>query len=316
MNAAAGPARTFSAPAKINLFLHVVGRRADGYHLIQSVMQLIDLADEVTIAPRDDGRIVRDGAVPGVAEADDLAIRAATLLRTEAGIAAGATIGLRKRIPMGGGLGGGSSDAATVLMALNRLWGLDWPRDRLMTLGARLGADVPFFIGGSNAFVEGIGERITPVTLPQAYYAVVHPGVSVATAPIFGAPELTRDTEIIKISDFSKNGFGGPGGSREAVANGSGPMFRNDLEPVATARFDAVREALEWLSRGVDRDWEGAQGAARMSGSGACVYRAFDSRQHAAACIAALPPAWSGWSVASLAVHPFEDDTADPGCEQ
>jgi len=300
-------AARFSAPAKLNLFLHVVGRRADGYHLIQSAMQLIDLADEITVAVRDDGRVVRDGTVAGVAEDDDLAIRAGRLLQSAAGVASGATIGVVKRIPMGGGLGGGSSDAATVLLALNRLWQVDWPRERLMDLGLRLGADVPFFVGGDNAFVEGIGERITPIDLPATYFAVVHPGVSVPTAAIFGAPELTRDSEVLKILDFSKNG---PDVLLDAPATGgSGRLvLRNDLEPVAAARFDAVREALDWLSRRVDPrsegDWAGARGPARMSGSGACVFRAFDSADHAAACIAALPIRWNGWSARSLAAHP------------
>lgn len=300
MSAPPGPAERFSAPAKINRFLHVVGRRADGYHLIQSAMQLVDLADEITIAVRDDGRVVRDGAVAGVPEYDDLAIRAARLLQSAAGVAAGATIGIRKRIPMGGGLGGGSSDAATVLLALNRLWKVDWPRQRLMELGLALGADVPFFVGGTSAFVEGIGERITPIDLPPTHFAVVHPGVSVPTSAIFGAAELTRDSEVIKLSDFSKNGSDA---LLDASAAGkiSQLVLRNDLEPVAAARFDAVREALAWLSRD---DVDGARGPARMSGSGACVFRAFDSADHAAACIAALPARWSGWSARSLAVHP------------
>jgi 4-diphosphocytidyl-2-C-methyl-D-erythritol kinase len=305
------PAVRFRAPAKINRFLHVVGRRDDGYHLIQSVMQLIDLADEITITLRDDGRIVRDGDVPGVPEDDDLAIRAARLLQRSAGVSAGATIGVHKRIPMGGGLGGGSSDAATVLLALDRLWGIASPRERLMALGLQLGADVPFFVGGANAFVEGIGERITPIDLPEAHFAVIHPCVSVPTAAIFGAPELTRDSEVIKLLDFSKNGSGALL-EQLAVGKSDRLVLRNDLEPVAAARFDAVREALVWLSRCVDdcgddraeRDWPGALGTARMSGSGACVFRAFGSAEHAAACIAALPARWSGWSVRSLAAHP------------
>ena len=293
----------FSAPAKINLFLHVVGRRADGYHLIQSAMQLIDLADEITVAVRNDGRVVRDGTFAGVPEDDDLAIRAARLLRSAAGVDAGATIGVVKHIPMGGGLGGGSSDAATVLLALNRLWRIDWPRERLMDLGLTLGADVPFFVGGCNAFVEGIGERITPIDLPTTHFAVVHPGVSVPTSAIFGAPELTRDSEVIKISDFSKDGSDVLLDGSAAGATGQ-LVLRNDLEAVAAARFDAVREALAWLSSGAERNWTGALGPARMSGSGACVFRVFASAEQAAHCIAALPARWSGWSARSLAVHP------------
>lgn len=303
----AAPAR-FSAPAKINLFLHVVGRRPDGYHLIQSVMQLIDLADEITVGLRDDGRVVRAGDVAGVPEDVDLAIRAARLLQAESGTPVGAEIGVHKRIPVGGGLGGGSSDAATVLLALNRLWHIDWPRERLMGLGLRLGADVPFFVGGTNAFAEGIGERLTPVVLPATCYALIHPDVSVPTAAIFGAAELTRDSEVIKILDFSKNEWGDLVGLPAGGERG-GLVLRNDLEPVAAARFNAVREALDWLSRGIGNDgpggdWPGAQGPARMSGSGACVFRAFDRAEQASACIAALPATWSGWSVRGLAAHP------------
>ena len=300
------------APAKLNLFLHVVGRRDDGYHLIQSVMRLIDLADELTVEVRDDGRVCRRGDVDGVAEDDDLAIRAARLLQAASGTTAGASIGIDKRIPMGGGLGGGSSDAATVLLALNGLWDLDWSRERLMALGARLGADVPFFVGGTDAFVEGIGERVTPMSLPDAFYAVVHPGVAVPTAVVFGAPELTRDGEVLKISDFSKSGFDFVAPWSDGPAEVSGPVLRNHLEAVATSRFAPVRDALDWLSRGSDRglasgDWSGARGVARMSGSGACVFREFDSREAAAACIARLPGAWTGWSVGSVATHPLAD---------
>ncbi|MEO8935191.1 MAG: 4-(cytidine 5'-diphospho)-2-C-methyl-D-erythritol kinase [Burkholderiaceae bacterium] len=310
-----GTNRVYPAPAKLNLFLHVVGRRDDGYHLIQSVMQLIDLADDVTITPNADGRIARDGDVPGVAEDDDLTIRAARLLQAASGVTDGATIGIVKRIPIGGGLGGGSSDAATVLLALNRLWGLDWPRERLMALGLRLGADVPFFIGGTAAFAEGIGERLTPISLPKSHYVLVHPGVSVPTAAIFGATELTRDTEVIRLLDFSKNGSAGidtpPTGSGVRAESHAGPgVFRNDLEPVVRTRFDVVREALDWLSPRNDDDWAGALGLARMSGSGACVFRAFDSTTHAAACIAALPAQWTGWMVRSLETHPLMDPVA------
>ena len=311
----------YLAPAKLNLFLHVVGRRADGYHLIQSVFRLIDLADELTIVATDDGHVVRDGDVAGVPEVDDLAIRAARCLQAASGIAGGAVIGIHKRIPMGGGLGGGSSDAATVLLALNRLWRLDWPCSRLMTLAAQLGADVPFFVGGTNAFVEGIGERLTPLQLPDAHYAVIHPGIAVPTAAIFGAPELTRDSEVIKISDFSKSAFasssevgGGVGDRAEGnadvsrasdAAGGVGRELGNDLQGVATARYAAVRDALSWLSHQGDGDWHGALGAARMSGSGACVFRAFDSSTNATACVAALPAKWSGWAVRGLADHPL-----------
>ncbi len=302
---------TWLAPAKINLFLHVVGRRADGYHLIQSAMQLIDLADVLTITPRDDRRIVRTADVGGVSEGDDLAMRAAHLLQRAASSTRGANIGISKRIPIGGGLGGGSSDAATTLLALNHLWGLAWPRTRLMQLGVTLGADVPFFIAGQSAFVEGIGETVTAIDLPQTYYAVIHPGVSVPTALIFGAAELTRDTEAIKISDFSKSGSGvatnACGDPQGDAPRKQGPVLRNDLEPVASSRFDAVRDALAWLSQ----TWHGALAPARMSGSGACVIRAFATGEDAARCVAAAPAQWSGWSVKSLAAHPHRELAAD-----
>ena len=295
--------QVFVAPAKINLFLHVVGRRADGYHVIQSAMQLIDLADELTVTVRDDGRIEREGTVRDVRTDDDLMVRAARLLQAASDCALGATLANRKRIPIGGGLGGGSSDAATTLLALNRLWRLDWSRERLMRLGLELGADVPFFVGGDNAFVEGIGERITPLALPPLHVALIHPGVAVPTAAIFGAAELTRNTEVIRILDFSKNGPGAVHAPRASGASDEDDdaVFRNDLEPVAAARFPAIREALSWLSH---EDLAGACGPARMSGSGACVFRSFASAGHATACIAALPSGWSGWAVRTLAAHP------------
>ena len=299
--------RTWLAPAKINLFLHVVGRRSDGYHLIQSAMQLIDLADVLTITPREDERIVRTADVSGVPEDDDLAIRAARLLQRAASGARGANIGIAKRIPIGGGLGGGSSDAATTLLVLNHLWGLGWSRAQLMQLGVTLGADVPFFIAGHSAFVEGIGEIVTPIDLPDTNYVVIHPGVSVPTALIFGAPELTRDTGALKISDFSKSGLSAAQSACDDTPRGARPVFRNDLEPVASSRFDAVRDALSWLSR----SWQGSSGPTRMSGSGACVIRAFATGEDAARCVATVPAKWSGWSVKSLAAHPHRALAAD-----
>ncbi len=294
----------YPAPAKLNLFLHVVGRRPDGYHLIQSAMRLVDLADTVTIVPRDDGIVTRSVALAGIDEGDDLTIRAARLLQSASGSRHGATIAVDKRIPQGGGLGGGSSDAATTLLVLNRLWHLDWPRRRLMELGLTLGADVPFFIGGGSAFVEGIGEKLAPVALPAAAYAVVHPGVAVPTVAIFTASELTRNTRPIRLLDFSKF----VDASSSAAGAGTRGEWRNDLEPVAAARFPAVREALDWLST---RHSGTATGPARMSGSGACVFRAFDDAASAAIALDALPKGWSGWSVASLDRHPLADFARD-----
>lgn len=268
----------FPAPAKLNLFLHVVGRRADGYHLLQSVFRLIDLCDWIGVEPRGDGRIVRVNDLPGVPAEADLVTRAAQLLREHAGVASGANIAVDKHIPMGGGLGGGSSDAATTLMALNRLWGLGLPRHELATLGLRLGADVPFFLGDGNAWVEGIGDVLTPIVLPPTWYVVISPRVAVQTAQIFAAPELTRDSKTIKITSF----FTGLG--------------RNDLEPVVKKRFPQVTQALDWLQN---------FGDARMSGSGSSVFAAFDNEARARAVLEQMPREWRGFAVQGLDRHPF-----------
>lgn len=273
------------APAKLNLFLHVTGRRDDGYHLLQSVFQLIDLADVLHFDLRDDGAIVRMTEVPGVSADDDLVVRAARLLADAAAArglrAGGADIAIDKRIPMGGGLGGGSSDAATTLIALNQLWQTGLARSELMALGLQLGADVPFFLLGENAFVEGIGEQLTPVSTPPAWFVVIHPGVSVPTPVIFRAPELTRNTKAVRIADFSGGllGFG-----------------KNDLQAVAARAFPPVADATHWLS-----DF----GEARMTGSGACVFAAFASEPEADAVLQRLPAAWRGWKARSLATHPL-----------
>ncbi|MGN6388438.1 MAG: 4-(cytidine 5'-diphospho)-2-C-methyl-D-erythritol kinase [Burkholderiaceae bacterium] len=274
------------APAKLNLFLHVVGRRPDGYHLLQSMFQLIDRADLLDFRLRDDGAIRRVTDVPGVPEDADLVVRAARLLQAEAGRPlSGVDIALVKRLPLGGGLGGGSSDAATTLIALNRLWDLGFDRARLAALGLRLGADVPFFLFGSNAFVEGIGEAMTPVETPDCWFVVVEPGLAVPTAAIFGAPELTRDTKPVRITDFS--------GSAAGFKTGFG---RNDLQDVAVSRFEAIAQALEWLKR---------YGDARMTGSGACVFCPFGREAEADAALAALPPRWKGWKARALQRHPL-----------
>jgi 4-diphosphocytidyl-2-C-methyl-D-erythritol kinase len=277
--------RAYPAPAKLNLFLHVVGRRPDGYHLLQSLFRLLDLGDTLRFSPREDGRIVRTSSLEGVPEASDLCLRAARLMQTESGCAQGIDIALEKRLPMGGGLGGGSSDAATVLLALNRLWGLDWPRERLQALGLRLGADVPFFIFGCNAFVEGIGEALQAVTLPSAWYLVVLPQASVPTAEIFTAPDLTRNSKPIKMADFSA----GWDGSMALVG-------RNDLEPVVCERYPEVARALAWLRRHAE---------ARMTGSGACVFAPFAAEQDARAVLAQLPEGMSGWVAKGLDEHPL-----------
>lgn len=270
------------APAKLNLFLHVVGRRPDGYHLLQSLFRLIDRGDTLRFAPREDGRILRACPLAGVPEENDLCVRAARLLQEASGGKRGVEIALDKRLPMGGGLGGGSSDAATVLLALNRLWGLGWSRERLQGLGLQLGADVPFFIFGRNAFAEGVGEALQAVDLPPAWYLVIEPPVSVPTAEIFASPHLTRDTKPIKIADFSA-GWGGLFG-------------QNDLESVVCERYPGVARALAWLRQHAE---------ARMTGSGACVFAPFAVEQDARTVLARMPEDLTGWVARGLEEHPL-----------
>jgi len=280
------PAPDYPAPAKLNLFLHVVGRRRDGYHLLQSVFTLIDHCDRLRFRARDDGRIARVNDVAGVASDDDLAVRAARLLKEASGTMHGADIELDKRIPVGAGLGGGSSDAATALLVLNRLWRIGLDRERLAGLGATLGADVPFFIFGRTAWAEGIGERLSAVAIPTRWYLVLTPRVQVATGGVFAAPELTRDTEALKMEDFSAQLSTFP----------ASEGFHNDLEAVVTARYPEVREHLEWLRR---------HGKARMTGSGSCVFADFDSREAAQRVLDQLPGSMSGFIAQGLRQHPL-----------
>jgi 4-diphosphocytidyl-2-C-methyl-D-erythritol kinase len=277
------PGPDWPAPAKLNLFLHVVGRREDGYHLLQTVFTLIDHCDQIRLRVRDDGKIQRVNAVPGVAPEEDLAVRAALLLREASGTALGADIELEKRIPMGGGLGGGSSDAATVLMALDRLWGTGFGAEALAEIAAPLGADVPYFLFGRPAWAEGVGDRLTPLAIEPRWYLVLVPPVGVPTREIFAAPELTRNTEPLKMEDFS---------ARPRLLR-----FANDLEPVVTARYPVVEAHLEWLrSRAAE---------ARMTGSGACVFAEFDSRADAEAVSSQLPPSMKGFVAQGLVEHPL-----------
>ena len=272
----------YPAPAKLNLFLHVVGRRADGYHLLQSAFTLIDAADRLRFALRADGEILRVNDLPGVPAEADLVVRAARILKSETGTPLGAAIEVEKRLPLGGGVGGGSSDAATTLLVLNRLWGTGLNRAALQALGARLGADVPFFLFGRNAWVEGVGEKLTPLDLPPAWYLVLVPPVAVPTGEIFAAPELTRDTEALKIEDFS---------AHEGFAR-----FRNDLEAVVAARYPPVREHLEWLAR---------HGGGRLTGSGACVFARFEDRVSAERVLGKLPGTMKGFVAQGLDSHPL-----------
>ena len=271
---------SFPAPAKLNLFLHVVGRRPDGYHLLQSVFRLIDRHDTLHLSPNQDGRIRRMQDVAGVPEEQDLCIRAAKLLQAHTGTSQGVDIRLDKRLPMGGGLGGGSSDAATVLLALNRLWSLQLPRQELLSLGLQLGADVPIFLFGRNAWAEGIGEQLQAVSLPPAWYVVLTPDAHVATAQIFASQELTRDTNPAKMAAFFK-GYG-----------------RNDLEPVVCKQYPAVASALEWLRQ---------FGDARMSGSGASVFLECADEAEAQRIFSLKPEGVNGFVAAGLEQHPLLD---------
>jgi len=276
------PGPDYSAPAKLNLFLHVVGRREDGYHLLQSVFTLIDLSDRLRLRVREDGIIRRVSELPGVPSEQDLAVRAAQMLKEASGTGLGADIELDKRIPMGGGLGGGSSDAATVLLALDRLWGTGFGPEALAELAPTLGADVPFFLFGGSAWAEGIGDRLRPIDIPQRWYVVLAPPVQVPTQAIFSAPELTRNTEPLKMEDFS--------------AQPADPRFHNDLEPCVTARYSEVREHLDWLRK---------HGNARMTGSGACVFAEFESREAAQRVIDQLPAPMTGFVAQGLTQHPL-----------
>jgi len=270
-----------AAPAKVNLFLHVTGRRADGYHLLESLFAFTDFADTLTLTLRDDGGIVRIGDVAGVPADEDLALRAARALRTATGTRHGVAVAMAKRIPQGAGLGGGSSDAASVLLALNRLWKLELPRARLLDIAQTLGADVAFFVGGENAIVRGTGERLTPVTLPTCWLALAFPRVHVRPADIFAAPELTRTTPSAKIDVFS-------------VSYG-----RNDLAAVTCARFPEVAAAIAALSHGAPQ--------VRMSGSGACVFAACSTEREARDALALLPSHIDGHLARTIARHPLAD---------
>lgn len=266
------------APAKLNLFLHVTGRRPDGYHLLQTAFRMLDWGDRLSFTLRLDGQVCRTSELQGVAPEADLVVRAARLLQQETGTVLGVDIHVDKHLPQGAGLGGGSSDAATTLLALNRLWGLGLSRNRLQALGLVLGADVPFFVFGQTAFAEGVGEALQPLRMPPAWYVVISPEVEVPTARIFAAEELTRNTPPIKIADFAALPVG------------------NDLEPIARAMFPAVGAAIDWLKQ---------FGQARMTGSGACVFAEMADEAMAREVAGQCPSGWRGWSVKSLDVHPL-----------
>ena len=293
----------FLAPAKLNLFLHVTGRRADGYHNLESVFQLLDLCDTVSIRLRTDGEVRRGAPLATVPQDADLALRAARLLREVGGVSAGADIALEKRVPIGGGLGGGSSDAATVLMALNRLWGINLAQEQLMELGLGLGADVPFFVFGRNAFARGVGEQLQALDLPPLWYVVLAPQANVPTAAIFQSPELTRNAKSVKMADFAAHG-------QIAVAALEEPVFRNDLQPVAVAKFPEIERALAWLRAACGKASMAPAISARMTGSGACVFAGFRQEGEARAVFAieragVAEAGIQGFVVRGLTEHPM-----------
>ncbi len=284
------------APAKINLFLHIIGRRADGYHLLQSPFQLIDWADRLHFERRADGRLQRHDLGAALPE-DDLCLRAARTLQAASGTSLGADISIDKQVPWGAGMGGGSSDAASTLLALNRLWGLHWPRERLLAIGLTLGADVPFFVGGRNAFVEGIGEVLTPVALPRQWFAVVKPAASLPTAAIFGHPALVRDTEAVILAGLLDGVLGA-----SVFSSGYG---RNDLQPPAEDRCPEVAQAARWL--------ESQFGNSRMTGSGSAVFARAGTGDQPVATIPAesLPLGWVGRMCRGLEQHPLLEWASD-----
>ncbi|MEW5904172.1 MAG: 4-(cytidine 5'-diphospho)-2-C-methyl-D-erythritol kinase [Pseudomonadota bacterium] len=276
------------APAKLNLFLHVVGRRDDGYHLLQTLFRFIDLGDTLRFTRREDGAVHRVNALEGVPAEQDLCVRAARLLQQASGCRLGVDIEVEKCIPMGGGLGGGSSDAATTLLALNRLWQLGWSRAQLMRLGLQLGADVPVFVFGDNAFAEGVGEQLQRYELPDAWYVVLCPPVHVPTAQIFSHPELTRNTISMTMRAL-------PTGRDFRAGRQAG--LHNDLQAVACKLYPEIAEHLAWLAQ---------FSPALMTGSGACVFAEFATEAEARAVWQQLPSAMRGYVAHGLQQHPLK----------
>ena len=268
---------TLNSPAKLNLMLHITGRRADGYHLLQTVFQFIDLNDQMVFEVLDSPQICRTNSQTPVAESDDIVLRAASLLQSRYGVESGVQISIEKNIPIGGGLGGGSSNAATCLLALNRLWNLNLSLDELADIGLELGADVPVFIHGFAAWADGVGEQLTPIALPEPWYLVIHPNINVSTAEIFNAEELTRDCDAITIRAF----LAGAG--------------INVCESVARKRYPVIGEALDWLNQFAE---------ARMTGTGACIYAPFDSLKAAEGVKSRVPLRWQSFIARGMSRNP------------
>lgn len=282
---AASDAFEWPAPAKLNLFLHITGRRADGYHLLQTVFQLLDYGDSLRFALREDGAIDRISELPGVPCDVDLVVRAARLLQEACGCRLGADIELVKRLPLGGGLGGGSSDAATTLVALNRLWACGLRFEELAALGVQLGADVPVFVHGRSAWAEGIGERLSPIELPSRWFVVIKPPVEVSTAALFSAPELTRNCTPLTISAFSL---------------GAGV---NVFESLVRTRYPLVGEALDWL----DRQGACYDATARLTGTGSCVFAVVSDRRQAQDVLDRVPTQWQSFVAKGVNRSPLHD---------
>lgn len=274
----------WSAPAKLNLMLSITGQREDGYHLLQTVFQIIDMTDGLIFSESADNKVHLKNPIDGVKEEDDLTVRAANILKAETGCSAGVQIQMEKNLPMGGGLGGGSSDAATVLVVLNKLWNLGLTKKKLIEIGVQLGADVPVFVNGSSVWAEGVGEELTPISLPEAWYVVVKPGCHVDTGKIFSAKGLTRDSESLIMADFNVG------------------QIRNDCSEVVRKLHPEVDEALKELS---------AYGEARLTGTGACVFVQFDSEEQAKKVFDCLPSEREKYLTQGLANSPLQDEMSE-----
>ncbi|MCH4811134.1 4-(cytidine 5'-diphospho)-2-C-methyl-D-erythritol kinase [Vreelandella neptunia] len=276
-------ALTLPSPAKLNRMLHIVGRREDGYHALQTLFQFIDLHDHLTLASRDDGEIQLSSDIEGVYHDDNLIVRAARLLQHHSRTPLGATLAIEKQLPMGGGLGGGSSNAATTLVGLNHLWQLNLPFDELARLGLQLGADVPVFIYGHSAWAEGVGEQLTAVTLDTPWFVIIHPGISVSTPGVFQDPQLTRDSRPITMA---------------RALQGGAPEWRNDCEAVVKKRYPPIAEVLHWLAQ---------HAPSRLTGTGACVFAAFETQQSAQAIAQLADQHWPTWVARGLNTSPLHD---------